>query len=90
LSFSLIPLACLLPGGFSRRGQFRRALLAILVAFLFELLDIGVNDLASRSAKAIPLMYATDLLPFILWFGILLSGNLRFGLRRPRSTAGIA
>jgi lipopolysaccharide export system permease protein len=90
LSFSLIPLACLLPGGFSRRGQFRRALLAILVAFLFELLDIGVNDLASRSAKAIPLMYATDLLPFILGLGILLSGNLRFGLRRPRSTAGIA
>jgi len=90
LSFSLIPLACLLPGEFSRRGQLKRALLAIVVAFFFELLDIGVNDLASRSAAVIPLMYATDLLPFILGLGILMRGNLRFGFRRPRLAASTA
>ncbi len=61
LSFSVIPLACLLPGEFNRRGQLKRALLAIVLAFLFELLGIGVNDLASRAAAAIPLMYATGL-----------------------------
>jgi len=86
-SFALIPLACLLPGEFNRRGQLKRALLAIVVAFLFELLDIGVNDLASRSAAAIPLMYATDLLPFILGLGILFRGNIRFGFQGPRVAA---
>jgi lipopolysaccharide export system permease protein len=82
LSFALIPLACLLPGDFNRRGQLARALLAIAIAFVFELLDIGVGDLAARSAAAIPLMYATDLLPFVLGFAILLRGNIRLGFRR--------
>jgi lipopolysaccharide export system permease protein len=87
LSFSLIPLACLLPGEFNRRGQLARALLAIVIAFVYELLDIGVGDLAARSAAAIPLMYATDLLPFVLGFVILLRGNIRLGFRRTGLTA---
>jgi lipopolysaccharide export system permease protein len=86
-TFSLIPLACLLPGEFNRRGQLIRALAAIAVAFIFEVLDIGVNDLAVRSAAAIPLMYATDLLPFVLGLAILLRGNIRLGLRRSRLAA---
>jgi lipopolysaccharide export system permease protein len=87
LSFCLIPLVCLLPGEFNRRGQLKRVLLAILVAFVFQLLDIGVNNLASRSAAAIPLMYATDLVPFILGLAILMRGNIRLGFRRPRMAA---
>jgi lipopolysaccharide export system permease protein len=87
LSFCLIPLVCLLPGEFNRRGQLRRVLLAIAVAFVFQLLDIGVNNLASRSAAAIPLMYATDLVPFILGLAILMRGNIRLGFRRPRMAA---
>jgi len=78
-SFALIPLVCLLPGEFDRRGQLKRALLAILIAFLSELLGIGANDLASRSAGAIPLMYATGLFPFVFGFGILLHGGIRLG-----------
>jgi lipopolysaccharide export system permease protein len=81
-TFCLIPLVCLLPGEFNRRGQLARALVAIAAAFIFEVLDIGVNDLAVRSAAAIPLMYATDLLPFGLGFAILLRGNIRLGFRR--------
>jgi lipopolysaccharide export system permease protein len=87
LSFSVIPLACLLPGEFNRRGQLKRALLAIVLAFLFELLGIGVNDLASRAAAAIPLMYATGLLPFFLGLGLLTRGNVRLGFRRPGMAA---
>src|SRR5215475_7073165 len=85
--FSVIPLACLLPGEFNRRGQLKRALLAIVLAFLFELLGIGVNDLASRASAAIPLMYATGLLPLVLGLGLLTGGNVRLGFRRPRATA---
>jgi lipopolysaccharide export system permease protein len=81
-TFCLIPLVCLLPGEFNRRGQLARALAAIAAAFIFEVLDIGVNDLAVRSAAAIPLMYATDLLPFGLGLAVLLRGNVRLGFRR--------
>ena len=90
LSFSVIPLACLLPGEFNRRGQLKRALLAIVVAFLLELLDIGVNDMASRSAAAIPLMYVINLLPAVLGLAILMRGNIRLGFRRPRAAAILA
>jgi lipopolysaccharide export system permease protein len=81
-SFSLIPLACLLPGELNRRGQLKRVLLAIAVAFLFELIDLGVNNIASRSSAAVPLMYVADLLPLVLGFGILLHGGIRLGFRR--------
>ena len=87
LSFAVIPLTCLLPGEFNRRGQLKRALLAIIIAFLYELLDIGVNDMASRFAAAIPLMYATNLLPVVLGLGILMRGNKRLGFRRPTVAA---
>jgi lipopolysaccharide export system permease protein len=86
-SFALIPLVCLLPGEFDRRGQLKRALLAILIAFLSELLGIGANDLASRSAGAIPLMYATGLLPFVFGFGILLHRGIRLGVWQLKMTA---
>jgi len=82
-SFALIPLACLLPGELNRRGQLKRILLAVVLAFLFELLGLGVNNLAIRASPAIPLMYVVDLLPFLLGFGILLHGGIKLGFRRP-------
>jgi len=82
-SFALIPLACLLPGEFNRRGQAKRVILAVAAAFLFETLDLGVNDLAARYSTAIPLMYVVDLLPFALGVGLLMPGRLRFGWRWP-------
>jgi lipopolysaccharide export system permease protein len=85
--FSLIPLVCLLPGEFGRRGQLRRVLAAILVGFLFEALGISVGDLAGRYTFAIPLIYATDLLPFAVGFAILLHGGRGLGFRRTRSVA---
>lgn len=83
LSFALIPLACLLPGEFSRRGQTRRVLLAIGAAFIFQTTLLGVDDLAARFPAAIPLMYVTDLLPFAIGLGVLLEGGVRSRLRWP-------
>jgi lipopolysaccharide export system permease protein len=86
-SFSLIALACLLPGQLNRRGQLNRALIAIGIAFLFELLNLGVNNIAARYIAAIPAMYAATLLPIVLGFGILLHGGIRLGFRRPALAA---
>jgi lipopolysaccharide export system permease protein len=88
LSFSLIPLACLLPGEFSRRGQVKRIIVAISAAFLFQTASLGVNDLAARFDRAIPLMYVVDLLPFALGLTILLHRGIRFGFRWPALVTG--
>jgi lipopolysaccharide export LptBFGC system permease protein LptF len=82
--FSLIPLACLLPGELGRRSRIKRVLAAIVLGFLFEAVGISVGDLAGRWALAIPLMYATDLLPFAAGFAILLHGGKGLGFRRTR------
>jgi lipopolysaccharide export system permease protein len=85
-----MPLACLLPGQFSRRGQFKRVVAAIAAAFLFQTASLGVNDLAARFAQAIPLMYVVNLLPFAVGLTILLHRGIRFGFRWPAYAAARA
>jgi lipopolysaccharide export system permease protein len=87
-SYALIPLACLLPGELNRRGYAKRVALAVGAAFLFQLIALGVEDLAGRYATLIPLMYVVDLLPFVIGFGILLHGGIRPGLRWPGLAPG--
>jgi lipopolysaccharide export system permease protein len=82
-SFVIIPLACLLPGEFNRRGQLQRVLLAVLFALLFQSTDLGVKNLAASNYAAIPLIYFIDLLPLALGFGMLLFGGIRLGIWRP-------
>lgn len=82
-SFALIPLACLLPGEFNRRGQVKRVVMAIAAAVMFQATALGVDDLAARFAPAIPLMYVIDLLPFSIGIASLLPGRLRLGWRWP-------
>ena len=81
-SFVMIALCCLLPGELNRRGQPRRVLLAIALAFVFQTLDLGVRNLAGRNAVAIPLMYLIDVLPLGLGLGILLFDGIKLDFRR--------
>jgi lipopolysaccharide export system permease protein len=81
-SFVMIPLACLLPGEFNRRGQMTRVLVAIGLAFVFQAVDLAIRNLATRHSAAIPLMYLTDLLPFAVGFAILLFGGIKLGFWR--------
>jgi hypothetical protein len=63
-------------------------LLAVGIAFVYQSVAIGVQNLASRYFVAIPLMYLIDLLPVAIGFGILMSGGIRLGLpRRPAPAA---
>jgi lipopolysaccharide export system permease protein len=81
LSLAAIPLALLLSGEFNRRGQTRRVLLAVILAFLFEAADLGVQNLAGRTVAAIPMMYVNALLPIVGAAWVLLRGD-RLGIRR--------
>jgi lipopolysaccharide export system permease protein len=69
LTMAALPVACLLTGQFNRRGQSRRILLAVLIALLLEIVDIGLKNLAARSSIALPLIYANLALPLLasLW-----------------------
>jgi lipopolysaccharide export system permease protein len=80
-SFAMIPLACLLPGEFNRRGQLKRVLIALACAMTFQSLDLAVKNLAGRYSMAILLSYVVDLLPFTLGFGILMRRGIKFRFR---------
>jgi lipopolysaccharide export system permease protein len=89
-SFALIPLACLLPGEFNRRGQLKRVLIALGCALLFQTLDLAVKNLAGRYSMAIGLSYIVDLLPFTLGLGILSHRGIRFKFwRLPTAAAAL-
>jgi lipopolysaccharide export system permease protein len=86
LALAAIPLACLLTGEFSRRGQVRRVLAAVVWAFLFEALDVGLKNVAVRNAAAIVPLYLNVAAPIgaMLW---LLSWRGGVGFRFPRRAA---
>lgn len=69
LSMAAIPILCLLPGEFNRRGQARRILVAIAIALAMEIVDVGLTNLARSTMAVIPLIYVNALGPFIaaLW-----------------------
>ncbi|HMK67381.1 MAG TPA: LPS export ABC transporter permease LptF [Stellaceae bacterium] len=88
LVFTLIPLACLLPGDFNRRGQGRRILAAIAIAIAFEVFDLGGRNLAARSATALPLLYFGTFLPIGVGFWLLRRDGGWPWLRRHAAAAG--
>jgi lipopolysaccharide export system permease protein len=66
LTMAALPVACLLTGEFNRRGQARRIFLGIGFAFVIEVIDIALKNLAARSGIAIPMLYANLLIPLLI------------------------
>ncbi|HLI20376.1 MAG TPA: LptF/LptG family permease, partial [Stellaceae bacterium] len=66
LTMAALPVACLLTGEFNRRGQSRRILLGVGFAFVVEVVDIALKNLAARSGIAIPLLYANLIIPLMI------------------------
>lgn len=81
--FALIPLACLLPGDFNRRGQGRRILAATIAAMLFEVVDLGTKNLASHNVTTLPLLYLETFLPIGIAAWLLLRDGRWPWLARP-------
>ncbi len=86
-SFAIIPLVCLLPGEFNRRGQLKRVLVAVACAMSFQAADLAIKNLEGRYPIAILFSYLLVLLPLVVGLGILSHGGIRFGLRRPALAA---
>jgi len=69
ITFTLVALAALLTGEFSRRGHLGRTLLAILVLILSQAANLGATYAAARTLAAVPAMYAVVAVPALtaLW-----------------------
>jgi lipopolysaccharide export system permease protein len=66
LTLAAISVACLLTGEFNRRGQTKRVLLAVGLAFAVEVIDVALKDFSARAWFAIPLLYANLLIPLLI------------------------
>lgn len=57
LALTAIALGALLSGEFNRRGQWRRLLAAVVAAFVFEALGLGLQNIVAKLPSLAPLMY---------------------------------
>ena len=86
LALPLIGLVVILKGEFSRRGQSRRLIVAILLAGLVQAAVLGSKYVAAKESSLLPLMYGAAIVP-ILTCLIMLA---RQKLRRPRAAESYA
>ena len=63
LAFTLIGLACLISGGFSRRAQTRQVCTAIAIMVVLQLSALGLENLVAKSLSLMPLMYGLAIAP---------------------------
>jgi lipopolysaccharide export system permease protein len=68
LAYTLVGLACLIAGGFSRRTQTRQVSLAIALMVALQGSALGLENLAAKNLAAVPLMYAHAVVPIMLGY----------------------
>ncbi|MEQ8708064.1 MAG: LPS export ABC transporter permease LptF [Rhodospirillales bacterium] len=65
-AYTLIGLALLLTGQFSRRGHVERVLLAVGMVIFLMSGDLGLSTLAAKNLALVPLLYIAAVIPIIL------------------------
>lgn len=81
LALPLIGLVVILKGEFSRRGQSRRLIVAVVLVGLVQAAVLGSKYAAAKEFGLLPLMYGSAIAPILICLIIL----ARQKLRRPRS-----
>lgn len=77
LALQLIGLVVILKGEFSRRGQSRRLIVAILLVGLVQAAVLGSKYAAAKEIALLPLMYGTAIVPILICLIILTHQKLR-------------
>ena len=87
LAFTMIGLAALLSGGFTRRGQIGRILAAILSVVVVQILGLGLGNLAVKyGATFVPLLYANAVLPIFIGLWLIVHAPRRRRLATASAT----
>ncbi len=70
VGFTLIALACLISGPFSRRAQTERIILAVVLMVASQTAAMGIEGIAAKRLYLVPLIYINGLLPIAIgyWF----------------------
>ncbi len=89
LSFTMIALAALLSGTFSRRGQTGRVLAAIGLMVLVQAGGLGAANLVAKNSALVPLLYLNAIVPIIASAYVLL-GPPASRLSPPRRLAPVS
>jgi len=66
LGYTLIGLACLLTGSFSRKSQVSRITTAVVLMVLLQLETLGLENMVAKNLEFIPLLYINGLFPIVL------------------------
>lgn len=72
VGFTLIALACLISGSFTRRGQGRRVLAAVGIMVVLQGFALGIENMAAKRLELIPLIYILNLLPIVGGFWVMI------------------
>ncbi|HEC90654.1 MAG TPA: LPS export ABC transporter permease LptF [Alphaproteobacteria bacterium] len=72
LGFTMVALAFLISGGFSRRAQNRRNIAAVTVVVMLQGAALGIENSAAKELALIPLIYVNAIAPVILGFFFML------------------
>lgn len=86
--FTLVGLAALISGGFNRRGQGKRVVVAVSLVVALVVLALGFQNLTSKMPVFAPLMYINAIIPIIVGFVRTLGSGA--GAQRPRKMAAPA
>lgn len=66
MAFALIGLFCILAGGFTRRNQSRRVIVASAIVLTLQMSILGIENMSARNLAMAPSMYLIMLGPIIL------------------------
>lgn len=72
LGFSIVALACLLSGTFSRRSQTKRVILAIGLLIFLQASTLAIQYACTQNLQWIPAMYVSSILPIVVGFLVLM------------------
>ena len=83
LVFTIVAMAAMLSGNFSRRGNTSRVLVAIAAIFVLQLASLGLFNMSRQSLSLVPLLYALPLASILVGLTII----IRARMRRPSGLA---
>lgn len=72
LGFSLMALACLMLGDYSRKGNLNRILTAVSLFIILIVLNLAITNLSAKNLTLIPALYANSIIPLLVSFILLL------------------
>lgn len=72
LAFALIAVVCLFSGGFTRRNQNRRVIVATCTMLILQITILGVENVSARNLVFVPVMYGVIIVPVVIGIVMLL------------------